>query len=96
MAPEAAAATGAAEGGAASGAAGAVPVPGGGGGDRNRGALLALGIVLLWLAGVAFFFAFEGLAATEQADTTGAGLFKAMLGQLSRKTQQQETQSQGG
>jgi hypothetical protein len=70
----------AAEPGAAA-AAGAVA--GGEGREKSRGTLLALGIVLLWLAGVAFYFAFEGVLATEQADTTGGGLLKAFLGQVS-------------
>jgi len=66
--------------------------------DRNRGVLLALAIVLLWLAGVAFFFAFEGLSSIEQADTSsGGGIFKALIGGLADKAQAQEKQnSQGG
>lgn len=63
---------------------------------KNRGVLLALGIVLLWLAGVAFFFAFEGVKATEQADTTGGGLFKAMLAGMSTKAQAQENKNANG
>lgn len=93
MAPEAAgAAAGAGEGGGAALAG----MPGGGEGrERSRGPLLALGIVLLWLAGVAFFFAFEGLAGTEQAGTTGTGLLKGLIGSLAGKAQAQETRNQG-
>jgi hypothetical protein len=60
--------------------------------EQHRGALLALGILLLWLAGVAFFFAFEGIQA-EQADTTGGGLLKALIGGLSNKAQAAEGSS---
>lgn len=65
--------------------------------EKNRGVLLALAIVLLWLAGVAFFFAFEGVKNIEQAGTSGGSLFKAMLTSLGDKAQAQETKnSQGG
>lgn len=59
--------------------------------EKHRGTLLALGIVLLWLAGLGFYFAFEGIQA-EQSDTTGAGLFKSLIGDLSSKAQAQENQ----
>ncbi len=65
--------------------------------EKNRGVLLALAIVLLWLAGVAFFFALEGMKDIQSAETTGGGLFKAMITSLAGKAQAQEKQnSQGG
>jgi hypothetical protein len=64
--------------------------------ENNRGVLLALAIVLLWLAGVAFFFAFEGVQNLQSAETTGSGLFKAMIGNLSSKAQAQEKQNAKG
>jgi hypothetical protein len=49
--------------------------------DR-KGTLLAIAIVLLWLAGLAFYIAFEGLQNVEQTDTKASGLIQAMLSQL--------------
>lgn len=93
IAAEAAPATAAAGGGRAA-AAGALPVPGGSGGGTeedtdNHGVLLGVGIILLWLAGVAFFIALEGIQ-VEQGDTTGGGIFRSILGTLVTKAQDQE------
>jgi hypothetical protein len=89
-APEAAEAAGAAGGGGA--LAGAAAGAGGGGGEPSRGVRLAVAIVLLWLACFCFFIAFEGQKLLgEQADVTGGGLVKAMIGGLAAKAQGQET-----
>jgi len=57
-------------------------------GERSRGVLLAIAIVLLWLAAFAFFIAFEGSQLLgEQASTTGGGLIKAMVSGLASKAQ---------
>lgn len=59
-----------------------------GGGERPRGVLLAIAIVLLWLAAFCFFIAFEGSKLLgEQADTTGGGLIKAMVTGLASRAQ---------
>lgn len=79
---------------------GAPPPPGGapageeGEKEKNHAVLLAVAIVLLWLAGLAFFIALEGLQ-VEQGNTTGSGLLKSMLSGLSGKAAQAE-QGQGG
>lgn len=66
-------------------------------GAGSKGALLAIAIVLLWLAGFCFFIAFEGSKLLgADADTTGPGLIKAMLGGLASRVQKQETQGQEG
>ena len=58
------------------------------GGEHSRGVLLAIAIVLLWLAAFAFFIAFEGSQLLgEQADTSGGGLIKAMVSGLATKAQ---------
>lgn len=95
MAAEPVAAEAAGGSGALAGAAAGMP-GGGEGREKNRGVLLALGIILLWLAGVAFFFAFEGLNSIEQSGTTGSSLFKSLIGGLADKAQAQENQNQGG
>jgi hypothetical protein len=41
--------------------------------DESRGALMALGILLLWLAGVAFFIAFEGSSLLAEQTKAAAG-----------------------
>lgn len=95
MAPEA---LGAAEGGGAAGAGGGSALAGlsgggggQGGGEGSKGVRLAIAIVLLWLACFAFFIAFEGSKLLgEQADLTGGGLLKAMIGGLAAKAQGQE------
>lgn len=106
MAPEAEAALGgAASGGGAGG--GASPAAAGGGGmpqvpvpspsPPSKTALLALGILLLWLAGLGFFFCFEGLM-VQSADTSGGGLVRALFSGLAGKTQDLESANakQGG
>jgi len=58
------------------------------GGEHSKGVMLAIAIVLLWLAAFAFFIAFEGSTLLgEQASTTGGGLLKAMVTGLAAKTQ---------
>ena len=90
MAVEAAPAAGEAAGG--SSAAGAAA--GGLGGGQDRAAakcvLLAIAIVLLWLAGLAFFIALEGSSFLgEQAKPTGGGFFKALVSGLNGLVQKQ-------
>lgn len=47
---------------------------------QKKGVLLAMAIILLWLAGFAFFIAFEGSKLLgEVADPNGAGLWKAIV-----------------
>jgi hypothetical protein len=59
--------------------------------DRPNGVLAAIAIVLLWLAGVCFFVAFEGGSilgeALPAAGGGGASYFKAALQGLTTKTQ---------
>ena len=86
--------TGAATGGgsgALAGAGGAQGLQGGGGSmDKPKGVLLAIAIVLLWLAGLAFFVALEGSKLLgEQATQTGGGFFKAIMSGLANIVQQQ-------
>lgn len=78
-----------AEGAAARG----IPVPGGGGDgeqhEPNRAVLLAVAIALLWLAGVAFFVALEGLQ-VEQGTPTGSGILGSIMATLANKADQQQ------
>jgi hypothetical protein len=75
-------------------AASAAGVAGVEGRDPSKGVLLAIAIVLLWLAGFCFFIAFEGSALlSESSSTTGGGLLKAMVFGLAGKALKQE---QGG
>jgi hypothetical protein len=56
----------------------------------SKGALLALGIVLLWLAGLAFYIAFEGtkLVGTGGSSQDTLGQIKAGLaGQVAAQVQ---------
>lgn len=92
--------------------AGAAPKGGGGGGGSlpgkppgapggsSKGVLLAIGIILLWLAGFCFFIALEGATLLgEQSDTSGGGLLRAMISGLATKAaaqEQQGTSGQGG
>jgi hypothetical protein len=59
--------------------------------DRPNGVLAAIAIVLLWMAGVAFFVAFEGGSilgeAIPAAGGGGANYFKAILQGLAGKSQ---------
>jgi len=60
-------------------------------GGHSKGVLLAIAIILLWLACFAFFIAFEGSKLLgEQADTTGGGLLKAMITGLATRAQKDE------
>jgi hypothetical protein len=102
LAAEAAPAAAGSGGGAAAAGAGGIAVPGAPGGgqdqpDRNHGVLLAVAIVLLWLAGVAFFVALEGLQ-VEQGGTTGGGILQSVMKTLISKAEQQtkKEQEQGG
>ena len=79
--------------GSAGGLAG-LPAPQAGSGQGGRTVLLALGILLLWLAGVCLFLAFEGFQLS--GDTTGGGIIRAMIAELAGKAQQQEKGNQGG
>jgi len=70
--------------------AGAAGGQGGGGLDKPKGVLLAIAIVLLWLAGLAFFIALEGSKLLgEQATQTGGGFFKAIVSGLANIVQTQ-------
>lgn len=108
MAAEAAApaasgeASGAAAGSSGAPKGGGGPMPGGGppglpgGGSSNKGVLLAIGIILLWLAGFCFFIALEGSTLLgEQSDTSGGGLLRAMISGLATKAAAQEKQGGG-
>jgi hypothetical protein len=78
------------------GAGAMLPVPGGGGGDDggqhepNRAVLLAVAILLLWLAGLAFFIAIEGIH-VEQGKNNGSGILASMLATLTSKADAQQT-----
>jgi hypothetical protein len=67
--------------------------------DRPNGVLAAIAIVLLWLAGVAFFVAFEGAGILgESMPATGGGgvsYLKAALKGLTASTQTLQEGSQG-
>lgn len=83
MAAEAAGGAGAS--GEAAGASGAARA------GAPKGVLLAIAIIVLWLAGFCFFIALEGSQLlAEQADTTGGGLLKAILGGLAQRALSQE------
>jgi hypothetical protein len=72
----------------------AAPVAVAAGEKSSKGVLLAIAIILLWLAGVCFFIALEGNQLLgEQADKTGGGFLKAIIGGLASKALAQE---QGG
>lgn len=60
--------------------------------EASKGMLLALAIVLLWLAGFCFFVAFEGskLLTESGGGTDGASLLRAILGGLAQKAVDQE------
>lgn len=66
--------------------------------DRPNGVLAAIAIVLLWLAGVCLFVAFEGTGILgEQIPAAGGGggsYFKAALQGLAAKTQTLQEGSQ--
>jgi hypothetical protein len=65
--------------------------------DRPNGVLAAIAIVLLWLAGVCFFVAFEGASilgeAIPAAGGGGVSYFKAALTGLTTKTQTMQADS---
>lgn len=91
LAPEAA---GTLSGGSGAALGGAAASGGGGGGGHSKGVLLAIAIILLWLAGFCFFIAFEGSTLLSEADsTTGGGLLKGIINGLASRTLKQE---QGG
>ena len=74
--------------GAGAGAGGALPgMAGAGGGEQhepNRAVLLAVAILLLWLAGLAFFIAIEGLH-VEQGKNNGAGIMASIMNTITTK-----------
>lgn len=80
--------------GAAAGSA-AGPVVVSAGEKASKGVLLAIAIILLWLAGLCFFIAFEGSQILSEAgpNAQGGGFVKAIIGGLAQKT---FTQEQGG
>jgi hypothetical protein len=105
-APAASGSAGAASGGSgeAAGSGGAAPggmggsLPGGppSGPQSAKGVLLAVAILLLWIAGFCFFIALEGSTLlTEQSDTSGGGLLKAMISGLATRAAAQESQGAG-
>lgn len=68
-------------------------------GDRPSGVLLAIAIVLLWLAGVCFFVAFEGAAILGGPVPTsggGASWLRAITQGLTQRTQELQDQNTGG
>lgn len=74
-------------------ASGAGAALGAGGGERpepNRAVLLAVAILLLWLAGVAFFIAVEGLH-VEQGKNNGSGIMASILSTFTQKADKQQT-----
>jgi hypothetical protein len=83
--------------GAGIGGAGSLPgMGGGGGGERpepNRAVLLAVAIALLWLAGLAFFIAIEGLH-VEQGKNNGSGILASIMATLTTKADAQQTNKQ--
>ena len=68
--------------------------------DRPNGVLAAIAIVLLWLAGVCFFVAFEGAGilgeAMPAAGGGGVSYLKAALQGLTAKTQTLQEAGQEG
>lgn len=62
--------------------------------QQSKGVLLAIAIVLLWLAGLSFFIAFEGstiLGEQVPADSSGgASWIQAAIEGLKRKAQQRQ------
>jgi len=62
--------------------------------DSSNGVLLAIAIVLLWLAGIALFIAFEGASilgeAVPASGSGGSSYLKAAVAGLTRKAQQQQ------
>lgn len=64
--------------------------------QRSKGVLLAIAILLLWLAGFCFFIALEGSTLlTEQSDTTGGGLARAIVSGLAARASAQEAAGGG-
>jgi len=80
---------------AEAGTAVAAPVVVNAGEKASKGVLLAIAIILLWLAGLCFFIAFEGSQILGEAGpgAQGGGFVKAIIGGLAQKTLSQE---QGG
>jgi hypothetical protein len=61
--------------------------PAGGVPDAPKGVLLAIAIILLWLAGVAFFIAFEGSKIlTESSGTDSSSMLRTMINALGQKS----------
>ncbi len=84
---------------------GTAPDDGGGGDDGgSKGVLLAVAILLLWLAGVMLWVAFEGtsyLPARLPAGSGGKpsyalGILQALAGSVQKLQQQGMTDQQGG
>lgn len=64
----------------------------GGGESPSRGVLLALAIVLLWLAGFCFFIALEGSKLLKESGKgDGPGLFRSMVGGIGQLVVDQQT-----
>jgi hypothetical protein len=60
--------------------------------QASKGVLLAIAIILLWLAGLCLFIAFEGSQLlAEASEQTGGGFLKAMIGGLADKALKQES-----
>ncbi len=108
--PVAAEATGSGAAGGAAGGAGAEAAPGmmpppqppGRTGQEEedgehgpRTVLLAVAIVLLWLAGLAFFIALDGIQ-VEQGATNGMGVMRSIMGTLVKSAKAQEGGSGSG
>lgn len=78
------------------GAGAMVPGMAGAGGEQhepNRAVLLAVAILLLWLAGLAFFVAIEGVQ-VEQGKNNGAGILASIMNTLATKGAKQGTGKQ--
>lgn len=58
----------------------------------NKGVLLAIAIVLLWLAGFCFFVAFEGQKMLPESgpNANGGGFLRAIIGGLAQKAIDEE------
>lgn len=69
------------------------------GGENSKGVLLVIAILLLWLAGLCFFIAFEGseLLRSDSPTTAGSALrsFLAGLSQNIAKTERANAQDGG-